>query len=119
MVPNTGLDEAGWWYYYGISGSEVSTLLSQNSARLLSIQYASSSTFNVVMIQCNCGVWWWDYGYDAAGIEKLYAQDGSRIVSIDTYNNGNTLLFAVVMNDNSNEITSRVRGILAEADGAT
>ncbi len=53
MIPNTGTDARAWWWYLGVSGSQLSTLLSQNNAFPTTIEPAdaSGSTFNVIMEQ--------------------------------------------------------------------
>src|SRR5262249_56293418 len=57
MIPNTGADAMAWWWYTGVTGSQVGSLLQQNGAFLISIQPADSSgsTFNVVMQQSQNG----------------------------------------------------------------
>ena len=37
MVANTGDYASGWWWYYGKTADQVNALLSQNDARLISI----------------------------------------------------------------------------------
>ena len=123
MIPNTGADARAWWWYYGVSGSTVGSLLSQNGAFLISIEPADAggSTFNVVMQQEPGGFyWWWYYGLDAAGLADRLAQNGARLLDVKTYFVGGARRFAAVMVNNSNAATTRVGQILRSGtDGET
>jgi hypothetical protein len=122
MIPNTGADAMAWWWYFGVTGSQVGSLLQQNSAFLISIQPADSSgsTFNVIMEQ-NPGVyWWWYYGLSAADLGDRLSQNGARLLDVKTYVSGGVRRFAAVMVNNSNAATTRVGQILrGGTDGET
>jgi len=123
MIPNTGADARVWWWYFGVSGAQVASLVSQNSAFLISIQPAdaSGSTFNVVMQQEPGGFfWWWYYGMDAAGLSDRLAQNGARLLDVKTYFVNGARRFAAIMVNNANAATSRVGQILRTGtDGET
>ncbi len=122
MIPNTGADAMAWWWYFGVSGAQVASLLSQNNAFLISIQPAdaSGSTFNVIMEQQPGVLWWWYYGLDAAGLSDRLAQNGARLLDVKTYFVNGARTFAAVMVNNSNAATSRVGQILRSGtDGET
>jgi len=122
MIPNTGADAMAWWWYFGVTGSQVGSLLQQNSAFLISIQPADStgSTFNVVMQQ-NPGVyWWWYYGLSATDLGDRLSQNGARLLDVKSYFVGGVRKFAAVMVNNSNAATTRVGEILRNGtDGET
>jgi len=122
MIPNTGADAMAWWWYHGVTGSQVASLLAQNSAFLISIQPAdaSGSTFNVVMQQQAGFHWWWYYGLTAAELSDRVSQNGARLLDVKTYSAGGVRRFAAVMVNNSNAATTRVGNILRSGtDGAT
>ena len=123
MIPNTGADARAWWWYFGVSGSTVASLLAQNSAFLISIEPAdaSGSTFNVIMQQEPGGfTWWWYYGMDAAGLSDRLAQNGARLLDVKTYFVNGARRFAAIMVNNSNAATTRVGQILRSGtDGET
>ena len=123
MIPNTGADARAWWWYFGVSGSTVGSLLAQNSAFLISIEPAdaSGSTFNVIMQQEPGGFyWWWYYGMDAAGLSDRLAQNGARLLDVKTYFVNGARRFAAIMVNNSNAATTRVGQILRSGtDGET
>jgi hypothetical protein len=107
MVQNTGAYGSGWWWYYGVDGPTVSSLLSQNNARLISIDpYWSGGTllFAVVMVP-NTGAqgraWWWYYNADGNTVSGLLQQNNARLVSARPYLSGRTTLFAVIMVSNT------------------
>ena len=59
-----------WWWYVGVTPAEVSSYLSSNSARLVSLRVQSTSPLllDVAMVK-NTGTyakaWWWYYGVTA------------------------------------------------------
>jgi hypothetical protein len=122
MIPNTGADAMAWWWYFGVTGAQVGTLVQQNSAFLISIQPAdaSGSTFNVIMQQ-NPGVyWWWYYGLSAADLGDRLSQNGARLLDVKTYTVNGARRFAAIMVNNSNAATTRVGQILrGGTDGET
>ena len=123
MIPNTGADARAWWWYYGVSGATVGSLLSQNNAFLISIEPAdaSGSTFNVVMQQEPGGFsWWWYYGMSSADLSDRLSQNGARLLDVKTYSVGGARRFAAIMVNNSNAASTRVGNILrGGTDGET
>lgn len=122
MIPNTGADAMAWWWYYGVSGSKVASLLQTNRAFLISIQPtdSSGSTFNVVMQQSPDTLWWWYYGLTAAELSDRIAQNGARLFDVKTYVSGGVRRFAAIMVNNSNAATTRVGQLLrGGTDGET
>src|ERR1043166_8343915 len=99
MIPNTGADAMAWWWYFGVTGSQVASLLQQNNAFLISIgpADASGSTFNVVMEQNQGVYWWWYYGLSAADLGDRLSQNGARLLDVKTYFSGGVRKFAAVM----------------------
>lgn len=122
MIPNTGADAKAWWYYYGVSGSTLATLLDQNNAFLTNIEPADSSgsTFNVIMEQSPGIYWWWYYGLSAAQLNDRLSQNGARLLDVKTYFVNGYRRFAAVMVNNSNAATTRVGELLRNGtDGET
>lgn len=122
MIPNTGADAMAWWWYFGVSGAQVGSLLAQNNAFLISIQPADAagSTFNVVMEQQPGALWWWYYGLSASDLGDRLSQNGARLLDVKTYFVNGARKFAAIMVNNSNAETSRVGQILrGGTDGET
>jgi len=122
MIPNTGADAMAWWWYFGVTGSQVGSLLQQNNAFLISIEPAdaSGSTFNVVMEQNQGIYWWWYYGLSATDLGDRLSQNGARLLDVKTYFVNGARKFAAVMVNNSNAATTRVGQILRSGtDGET
>ncbi len=122
MIPNTGADAKAWWYYYGVTGSQISSYLAQNNAFLINIEPANSSgtTFNVIMEQSPGIHWWWYYGQSSSQLNALAAQNGARLLDVKTYFVSGVRKFAAIMVNNSNEATTRIGDILRNGtDGAT
>lgn len=104
MVQNTGTYQTGWWWYYDVSGATISTLLTQNNARLIDLEPvdtgAGSTRFACVMVS-NTGVnqkgWNWVYDTTTTTIGNLVAQN-QRIVDLEQYTiNGQTRYAAVTI----------------------
>lgn len=66
MVPNTGVQDRAWWWYYGQNVSSIATLLSQNDARLTELRpyVAGNQVVYAVIMISNTGAdntvsdWW-------------------------------------------------------------
>jgi hypothetical protein len=115
MISNTGADASGWWYYFGVSGAQVGTFLSQNNAYLISIQPADANggTFNVIMLPTPPTLeWWWYFGVDQPTLSDRLSQNGARLLDVKTYFPGGNRVFAAIMVNNSNAETTRVGNIL-------
>jgi hypothetical protein len=115
MISNTGADASAWWWYFGVSASQVSTFLSQNSAFLINIEPADSSgsTFNVIMLPTPPGLlWWWYFGVDQPTLSDRLSQNGARLLDVKSYFLGGSRVHAAIMVNDSNAETSRVGQIL-------
>ncbi len=92
MVRNAGAYAVnGWWWYYGLTASQVSSYLSTNSARLIEIEPYDAGggaiRYAVVMIS-NTGTqarnWTWLYGTTSASI-STHVGSTRRLIDIDSY----------------------------------
>ncbi len=122
MIPNTGADAKAWWYYYGVTGNQISSFLSQNNAFLINIEPANANgtTFNVIMEKSPGIHWWWYYGQTASQLSERIAQNGARLLDVKSYFVNGSRRFAAIMVNNSNEATTRIGDILRSGtDGAT
>jgi hypothetical protein len=96
----------GWWWYYGVTPAQLSSLVSNNSARIVSLQVEQVSPllFTVAMVS-NTGsyakAWWYYYGVTAAQLSANLSANNARLVSLDAYDSGGTTLFAAVMISNT------------------
>jgi CubicO group peptidase (beta-lactamase class C family) len=98
MISNTGANQSGWWWYYNITGDEVSEYLKRNNAYLVSLDPNPSGTFNVVMNANPGGLgWWWYYGETAEEVTSLIKTHAARIFDLKTYTVDGALRFAVLM----------------------
>ena len=100
MVSNTGANQSGWWWYYGLTPAQIATNLTTNKAYLVSIDPADSAgtTFNVVMNAAPSGLgWWWYYGETIANAESLAVSNKARIFDVKSYVVGGSQYVAVLM----------------------
>ncbi|MDC0710472.1 hypothetical protein POL68_18485 [Stigmatella sp. ncwal1] len=102
MVSNTGTDARGWWWYLGVSGSQVSSLLSENGAFLTNIEPSDSTgtRFNVVMEQRSGFGWWWYYGVSSSTLSAVLSATGSRLMDVKTYTVDGERKFAAILVEN-------------------
>jgi Beta-lactamase enzyme family len=90
-----------WWSYAGITGSQVASYLSANSARLTQIRVENPAgpIFDVTMVS-NTGVygsgWWWYYGLTGSQVGSTLSTNNARLISLEPYVVDGSLLFAVV-----------------------
>src|SRR5271166_5641262 len=92
----------GWWWYYGQSPGQVSSLLSENNARLVSLRVQSLNPLllDVAMVK-NTGTfaktWWWYYGQTAEQLGDIATANDARIVNLEPYVVNGTTYFAAIM----------------------
>lgn len=94
-----------FWWYYGQTPAQVTSLLSSNNARLVSLRVESASPllFDVAMVQ-NTGsyakTWWWYYGLSAQQLQNYANANDARIINLEPYVvNGQTLFAAVMLHN--------------------
>ncbi len=112
-VPNTGNNAQGWWWYFGVTSTQVTQYLTQNGARLIDIDVADNSplTFNVIMVSENPGGGWWHPGLASSQVGDFVSQRGARLTCLQRYTDaGGATKFAVACVDNANDQTRRMRG---------
>lgn len=92
---------SGWWWYYEVTAPQVSSYLSTNRARLISLSRNPDGTFDVVMVS-NTGTadraWWWYYGESPAQISSELSTNKARLVSFSPDpSGGGSQTYSVVM----------------------
>jgi Beta-lactamase enzyme family len=120
MVRNSGVDAKGWWYYAGVTSSQINSLLSANNARLTDIERLDNGTFAVIMEQSQGEGWWWYIGATEADVNRLVAQNGARVIDIERYFDSSNVRYAVIMLDNLNAQSRRMSTYMAarQANGS-
>ena len=108
-VSNSGVDAKPWWYYYGQTAAQVSSLLQANKARITDIERTSDGKFDVVMQKAGNESWWWLVGATQAQVSDLASQTGSRIYKVLSFVANGTRLFDALFIDNTDKETRRVR----------
>lgn len=106
-VGNSGAYSRAWWWYYGLTGAQVTQKLGANNARLTDIEpYATSNgiRYAVVMVK-NTGdaakAWAW---YSSATLAQIgaYASDNNmRVVDSDRFTTGGSTRFAAIFVKNT------------------
>jgi hypothetical protein len=89
-VPNTGSQARSWWWYVGQSSSGISSTVTANNARLISLRPVSvggSTTYSVIEISNTGsdyadGGWWWSINESAAQVNAQINIDSVRLVSL-------------------------------------
>jgi hypothetical protein len=101
-VRNSGVYARSWWWYYGKTGSQVSSLLSTNGARLIDIEpyaTANGTRFAVVMVK-NSGVaakgWGWHYNATVSSIGTYAANNNMRVIDVDRYSTSSGVRFTAI-----------------------
>jgi hypothetical protein len=96
----------GWWTYTGVTASTLSTIITQDGARITSLQVDDPTvpTFTAVLVQ-NAGTygsgWWWYYGQTVAQVSALLTTNHARLISASPYQTSGGLRLAVVMIPNT------------------
>jgi len=90
LVANSGVYAKGWWWYYGQSIAQVSSALSSNNARLISIApyVVNGTTYFASVMVPNTGSdaksWYWWVG-SASQIGSNLTSTGARLVDLEPY----------------------------------
>ncbi|MBP8301806.1 MAG: serine hydrolase, partial [Planctomycetes bacterium] len=108
FVQNSGSYSTGWWWYTGITGTQVSSFLSSNQARLIDLEPyddgAGNTRFACIMVDntgANNKAWWWTYNTTSTAVSNLSSNNNARIVDLDSYDIGGTTYYSAVMISNT------------------
>jgi len=88
LLSNTGADAKAWWWYYGITPSQIGPLVQQNNARLVDLRSyatAAGTRYAVVMISntgADAKAWWWYFGVSGAQVGSFLQQNSAFLISI-------------------------------------
>ena len=100
LVANTGVYGKAWWYYTGATVAQVSSLLTTNNARLISIspyQVNGATLYAAVMVP-NTGTdaktWYWWIGTTSQISANLTAT-GTRLVDLEPVSGGTYVAIAI------------------------
>ena len=106
-VPNTGSYAKQWWWYVGIDAPTLAQNLTNNHARLVSLQAydigGGNIRFAVAMI-ANAGAdaktWWYTFGQSGTGITNLVNANHARLTTLESYvSNGQTYYAAIMISN--------------------
>lgn len=102
-VANTGAYHVNaWWWYVGVTQAQVSTYLSNNHARLVSLDGYNTSNgirYAVVMVDNTGGAaksWHWWVSSSISTISGHLSSDGDRIVDLGDFLVGSTRYYTAV-----------------------
>jgi Beta-lactamase enzyme family len=112
MIANSGEDKRKWWYYYSRTPDQIKDLLGDKKARLVDIERAGTGKFTIVMVRRSGEYWWWYYGKKGSQVGELAAQNGARIFDIERYQTSDGTRYAVLMLNDVNALTTKVRQIM-------
>jgi hypothetical protein len=109
FVQSSGVYATGWWWYYGITATQVTGFLTTNSARLIDLEPyddgAGNLRFACVMVDntgANQKAWWWYYGGSSlSALATLASTNNARFVDVDSYDLASTTYYSAVMISNT------------------
>jgi hypothetical protein len=95
MVANTGADTKEWWWYYGQSPDQITSLVKSHNARLTTLQsysFGGQTSYAAIMIS-NTGAdakgWWWYYNLSPQAVANNISTNKARLLDITPAGNGN------------------------------
>ena len=110
MVPNTGSNAKGWWYYSELSFAGLGTKLSDNKARAIDIDsYVKGGKryYTSVMISnkgSDAKGWWYYSNLSAAQVKQKLSQNKARLTDIEVLSSGSQgPRFTVIMEKTAGE----------------
>ena len=118
-IANTGTDNKAWQYWLNQTPASIATRVSAFGGRITNLERQSDGTYNFIMVKNTGGdafAWWYFFGFSNMTDAVTRAlQFGARITSAQMHLvfNGTTFVpsYDVVMIENSNAPTQRIRGI--------
>jgi hypothetical protein len=94
MIANSGADARAWWWYYGQTPAEITTSLTTNKARLITLDSYSTggeTKYTAIML-ADSGVekagWWWWYNVTAETISSKIESEKSRVIYLTSAGGG-------------------------------
>jgi hypothetical protein len=107
-VHNSGSYAKSWWWYYNVDVTTLSSDLSTNNARLISVKAVDTGggaiRFAAVMI-ANTGAdakaWWWYVGESISNLSSLLTTNNARMTQVSAYATGGTTQYVAVMISNT------------------
>ncbi|MCA8963563.1 MAG: serine hydrolase [Planctomycetes bacterium] len=104
FVQNSGAYSTGWWWYTGLTATQVSLNLATNNARLIDLEPYDDGNGNVrfacIMVDntgANNKAWWWYYNTTTSSLVTQTNANNARLVDLDTYTIGATTYYSGVM----------------------
>lgn len=117
FVKNIGVEKKPWWFYAYKTTSQVLDLMKSNKARLYDVEYVGNGSWAVVMVaRSDSGSYWWYLNSTESYVGDRADQNGARIYDIERYTNTeNQVRYAVLLADNSDALTRKVRETMRPA----
>lgn len=104
LVKNTGAYAKRWYWFYGMTGADVTTKINQLGVRLTDLEpydAGGGALRFAALFEDNRGsnakAWWWYYGMQFADVRTHYQNNNARIIDLERYTIGSTTAYAVVM----------------------
>jgi hypothetical protein len=107
---NTGSDNTGWWWYYGSSVTSMVNTAVANHARIVDLDHNDDTdTYNAIMYSNPAGTPWYTFvGMSATALVSKALQLGQRVFDLTPYPSGGQTLYAGVLVNNSDALTTTV-----------
>jgi len=119
MVKNTGAKAQKWWWYVGLSRSELKSKIFSHRARLLDLEnyeVNGKKRFAAVLIPAaGESRWWWYHGLSPQDILMMARRLGARVVDIEVPGYG-AKNYAALLTDNGMVRTGDCGGALKSFD---
>jgi hypothetical protein len=110
---NTGTDATTWWWYVGMTATQIVNKALANHARVIDLDRdADTGKYSAIMYKSSTP-WYMYVGQSATGLVNKASQLGQRLFDITPYSSGGHTYYAGVMVNNSNAATTAAVGALA------
>lgn len=103
MIPNTGEQATGWWWYIDQTSEQLSKKLKDNNARLVDIERyrtGNKTRFAAIMVK-NTGSkatkWWWYPNITSKQLKDKLAEKNARILDIERFKTSGDTRFAAIL----------------------
>jgi hypothetical protein len=111
-VVNSGTDAKAWSWYLGVTRTQVTSYLTTNGDRLVSLWRRSDGSYDVIMFASQGEYADWYTGMSINDLAGALRQGGYRIIGLQAYTDGGNALYNAVTIDNLDPETRRIWAVM-------
>jgi hypothetical protein len=114
LIANSGVDAAGWGHMYNAALTDITSWASANNMRIIQLERIPNSTnYDALLQSAGSENWWVKAGLAPGAVTDYANQRGARIYKIEPYSVNGTTAYAVLLINDANAETTRIRNLVS------